>query len=174
MITRLSHREMTVLRLLSLGKSYETIRQMLVSARRAAGNRDPEVTIQNIHSTANIIRKKIGIKNTLDKDECRSALRQRHSSFVPDPHNTPTRRQMAVLRLVAKGVPYQEIARQLHIDRCGPMVGSQNAQNYAYQGCQRIGIRVRPFQRTQAIKAWLADYDAKIEAARDPMDDPMF
>lgn len=175
MITPLSNREMAVLRQLAQGKTYEQIRQSLVQARRSAGKPHPEsITIQNVHSTANIIRRKTGILDALNKEECRAFLRHRHSSFVPDPHKVPTRRQMGVLRLVVSGVPYEEIARRLKLDRCGPMVGSQNAQNYASKGCVRIGIRVPARQRTEAIRQWLAEYDAKIEAQRDPMDDPMF
>lgn len=168
MIDPLSKREMTVLRMLAQGKSYETIRIMLATARKQ------EITIENIHSTANIIRRKTGIKNTLDANECRACLRQRHSSYLPDRHTVPTRKQMAVLRLLVAGMPYQEIAKTLGMTRSGLFSGTQSVQNYASQACKRLGIKVAPWQRTHVIREWLAEHDAKTAQGKDPMADPMF
>jgi DNA-binding CsgD family transcriptional regulator len=171
-LSPLSFREMAVLRFLSQGKNYQQIRDLLNCARSTKG-KEPSVSMDNVHSTCWTIRRKTGIRSTLDAHECRAVLRQRHSAIReggPDKPHTPTPRQMTVLRMVAEGKSYQEIASALGLGNNG----HQSAQNYASQGCRRIGLRVPAWQRTHAIRDWLAAYDAQLAQAQDPMDDPMF
>lgn len=174
MVTTLSAREISILRMLARGKTYEEIREFLNIGRKAVGK--PPISPENMHTTAAIIRKKTGIKNTQDPHECRACLRSRHSSYEPNGETRPTRRQMAVLRLVAQGMPYREIAHALGFQ--DTISGAQSVQNYASQGCKRIGIRVPAFQRTHAIRNWLEKHDAQTKpptpCSADPMDDPMF
>lgn len=159
----LSALEMVVLRLLSNGAKYPQIKAKY-----------PLMTQASFHSHCYNIRHKTGIRETRDPQECRRYIRTLGQTLLSQqqeaPVRVPTPRQMEVLRLVAQGKPYAEIARLLSIDR-------QSAQNTASNGARRAGIIHGGWQRTKLIRAWLANYDAEQAALRgpvDPMDDPMF
>jgi len=159
---RLTPRELRILRLLSRGESYDKIRETM------------EITHQNLYSTCAIIRRKTGIGETRDHEECRKVLRVLHSTLVEQgekPEALPPRSpapfpcQLAVMRLVASGKKYKEIARLLNIQ-------VQCAQNYASEGAKRAGIVGQGWKRNRLMKEWLEKHAP--ERPKSLMDDPAF
>lgn len=158
----LSSRELRILRLLANGENYDNIKKTV------------GITLGNIHATCWLIRKKTGIKQTRDMEECRNYLRQLRGTKELPPSSTsedqdpklsrPTPRQMEVLRLLATGKTTPEIAQLL-------AVCPQSVLNYASLGAKRAGLDCPPWKRTQAIKEWLAQREPELFG---PMADPMF
>lgn len=143
----LSPQEMAVLRHLARGKNYqETATEMKVS-------------IYHIHTICHGIRRKTGIRSTKDNDACALYWKELHSSpmgILPTRTYMPTPGQLGVLRLVAQGTPYNEIAHLLDITE-------QTARNQASQGCIKIGIGGMGNYRVLALVEWMKKHSLWVE-----------
>lgn len=168
----LSDRENRILRLLSVGESYESIRSTL------------GMSLGNMHATAWVIRQKTGIKNTLDKDECRMYYRKcAQEAFanegkppVEQEQNPklflPTPRQQHIMHLWAvEGKTHKEISAE-----CGISVTA--VYNALCRGSWRAGIVVPSWRRAASIQAWFEQGQQPKKTPpivkADPMDDPAF
>lgn len=115
-----------------------------------------------IHVHCHNIRKKTGIHTT--KQPAAKHLALNHFATVRSgldgsidlPPSLPVSpKQLAVLRMVAQGRTYPEIAQTLGM-------GQQTAQNHATEGCKRAGISSRTHhQRLDLIRQWLRERDAQ-------------
>lgn len=154
----LTKREYEILDLLAVGRNYSEICALL------------GIAPSNIHNVVSRIRKKTGIINTKNPDECRDFIRSvpmgslvgrkrlRKLSF-------PTVHQAEAMSLFARGNMCKRIALILHIT-------PQTALNAISMGCKRAGI---PCER-EAIRQYLETeyYNESLEKASTLMDDPMF
>lgn len=148
--------ERRILSFLSRGQSYAE-----------AKSRFPDMRLETFHVHCFNIRKKTGIKSTKDAKECRDYVRVMQMDDLrcePRPARKlpPSPKQLQIMRLVAEGKSWSEIA---HTVRCG----WGTAQNHASKGCKRAGIGGQGHRRTQAIKDWL-----RSQTPTKPEEDPMF
>lgn len=163
--SRLSHREIRLLVRLAEGDTYQEICNYF------------GISYQNVYSTCAVIRRKLGIRETRDAAECKRYLAQIDPQEVAnalEPKRADLRRvtdsQLLVFRLLAAGRNYAQIAGTLGIT-------SQSAQNLACRGAQRAGLHHHKWDRTTAIREWLAQYDGTPSAEKrkvDPMNDGAF
>lgn len=153
MIEDLTPTESKVLYMLSRGTLYLQIVERL------------EITQENLHTVCFHIRQKTGIVNTKDPQECKAFITG-HKEELWDqiPHKPfPTLGQVEIMRLLAKGKSYPEIALSLQI-------GIQSAQNMASQGCKRAGIVGRGYMRLRAIQKWVEERDREEAGLTDPLE----
>lgn len=161
---QLTSREIRTLSYLAKGKTYAEI-------QAAMG-----ISQDNVHTICFILRAKLGIKQTRDKEECQRAIATIPKERILWGLN-PTRRpkprkltdtEMEVLRFIAAGYSYMAIAHALGIKE-------QSVQNHASRACKHATIQHDGWNRTAAIKQWLARLDiADTPAEADPMEDPAF
>lgn len=162
----LSTREVQILSMLSNGDTYVEIQAYF------------GITLSSVHMACCYLRRKTGIQQTRDQDECQKHLARLPRQLVADAINPMARSsttkpltpgQMDVFRLLAIGRTYPQIATFLGIT-------SQSAQNLACRGAKRAGIIHAGWNRTRYIKEWLKKHDESDPNLRrpDPMDDPMF
>lgn len=154
--SHLSEREVVVLRLLARGNTYQEIAGLL------------HITLANVHTTACHMRQKTGILDSRNPQECMDYIRGRHPGAdarlaYGDGDRTkpvyPTPRQLEVMRLVAQGTSYAQIALRLGM-------GLQTVQNAACQGSRRAGLpRSHGLSREHAIRDYLSRLDAERLAA---------
>lgn len=146
-------REHSILIWLSRGWSYTKIAQHL------------KISSACLHVHCHHLRKKTGIKNTKHQQECIDYLYHRGEPLSPPPvyQLSLSWTQLEVLRLLAEGGSYGQIAQTLHM-------GQQTAQNHASAACKRAGIRVNTHAaRLAAIKAYIAERDGPPPQLDDPM-----
>lgn len=155
MIKPLSKTEAKALRMFSYGVPYDKVGDRLGLA------------FGYIHTLAYNIRRKTGIHDTKDAEECKAwfhGVRQYTRSKI----NGPTKTQLGVMALVAQGKSYVQVAEEMELSL-------QSAQNYASLGCRRAGIVGRGHYRTNAIIEYLrtlTDYPHTPEDdGKDPMDE---
>lgn len=147
----LPKRQRVILRLLSRGWTYQRIQQYL------------GIKLETVHSHCGQIRQRTGITNTRDAAMCKKymdGIVDNEAASLP-----VTSTQLMVLRFLAKGQTYADIA-----DTMGTT--PQTVQNHATIGCRRAGIKRGQNTRAQEIRSYLARLDGTSTA--DPMDDPMF
>lgn len=133
------------------------------------------ISSANLHTTCFHIRKKTGLQQTRDPDECKRHLSKLDKQQVADAINPVrvipqklTHCQLEVFRLISLGRSYPQIAVTLGIL-------PQSVQNLAVRACKRAGITHSGWNRTRFIKEWMARYRGEAPPlAADPMDDPMF
>lgn len=120
-MTSLTHREKHVLLMLSKGHNYNTIAQELKISRAC------------LYQHTNNLRKKTGIKDTLDPKECSLYL----NDFKPsnDPVLTPA--QIKTLRSLLFGKSYAQVAKEF-----GLSIGT--IMNTASQARQRVRLANYP------------------------------
>jgi len=169
--TKLTNRELRILSLLAQGQTYNQVKERLAIT-----------TIENVHVTCYNIRKKTGIRQTRDPNECRAYMekvapdtvrRAFHLSALPAEDGL-TEGQAHVLRLIAAGRTYKQIATFFGTT-------SQSVQNLACRACKRAGIRSAGWNRTHYIREWVKTYYGE-ETIEEPhpdlsgalMGDPMF
>lgn len=153
MIQPLSRTENKILRMLSNGLSYE-------DAGERIGFR-PEL----VHAYTYRIRKKTGIVNTRDPQECKAWF-SGVSYCVKTNYRCPSRSQLSVMALLAEGKSYREIAEKLEIKQ-------QTAQNHAHRGCAAAGLTGKGHFRTAAIRDYLAGLKNYPHAPVAPQPDPL-
>lgn len=155
----LSNRQASILRLLAQGKTYLEVIHLL------------GISPANLHTVVSVIRKKTGIQNTKNPQECKDWLRGRHGHPFDAPTysrwpKTPTRTQLEMMTLHAQGLTYAQIAQQCAVTH-------QTVQNAVSQGCKRarivnVGLRE---ERTAAIRSYLEGAGLIVEPVPDPLDE---
>lgn len=163
---RLSIRDIQILSMLSNGDTYQEITSYF------------GISLSALYMAVSNLRKKTGIQQTRDQEECRQYLATLPLQTVADALNPVTRSsttkpltsaQLEVFRLLSMGRTYPQIAAFLGIT-------AQSVQNLACRGAKRAGIVHAGWNRNRFIKEWLKKYDETSPARRprDPMEDPMF
>lgn len=160
---RLSNRDIEILSMLSNGDTYKEICSYY------------GISAQALAVTCYYLRKRTGIQETRDQEECKAFFSQLDPQRVADALNPArpqiklvTHCQLEVFRLLAKGRTYAQIAETLGTT-------SQSVQNLASRGAKRAGIIRAGWSRTRRIREWLARYHGTEPALpADPMEDPMF
>lgn len=154
---QLSPRESQVLHLISGGYTYDMLSHGL------------GVTSENIHSVCFSIRRKTGIKSTKNKDECRNYIRWGRMGSRPEKKNPATAKQLEVLRLIAEGLTYRQIAERLRVK-------VQTVTNHAHDACRRIGRGGCAYSRREILREYFSEMDKKkaAEMAENPQSDPAF
>lgn len=130
--------ERETLKLLADGKKYSEIRALL------------RLNPSTLHTRLYHIRKKTGIKDTRDKDECRKVFKAIIHS-TQKPVSAPTRTQLEIMALIAAAHDYAYIASNLEIK-------ISTLQNQLSQGLKRARI-TNNAQRKGAIRLYLASRD---------------
>lgn len=116
---KLSRIEKFVLDLLSWGKSYPEVLKAMEAQRPKWYPHKPAYvhafyTMQHLHSLCGSIRKKTGIRDTKDPDECREWSRKnRYTPYQQE--RGPTRQQMSILHHLAAGKDYATISKDMHL-----------------------------------------------------------
>lgn len=154
MNTILTDRETLVLRMLTKKMGVQQIREKL------------QITPESVHSYCYLIRKKTGITDTSDHQQCLLYLRT--GTAIPSTRTDlpVTHKQVSVFRLLSAGYNYKQIAKSLG--------GSpQTIKNCISQGCKRARIH-RGNMRLHYIRLFLKGLDDTNEWQPDLMEDPMF
>jgi DNA-binding CsgD family transcriptional regulator len=163
-LPRLSTREMAVLALLAQGDNLKEIKDYF------------GISLENVHTICCTLRKKTGIRQTRDAEECKRYLAKLDQSLVERALYPPaappplplTDCQLEAMRLLASGRTYQQIATFLGIL-------PQSVQNLLTRACKCAGITHAGWNRTRYIKEYLARRDGHLPPAPvNPMADPMF
>jgi len=165
---KLTNRELRILSHLAQGRTYRETREAL------------GMTEQNMTSSCHYIREKAGITETRDAQECARylakvppetlsrALNERQDGWKHIRGETPTDNQIEVLRLIARGQNYRQIAAFLGTT-------PQSVQNLACRACKRVGIQHAGWNRTRYIREWVKEnFPHDADSNHDPMDDPAF
>lgn len=133
---KLSPQERTAFRMLCKDFSYTHIAGLM------------GIRVDNLHTICHHIRQKTGIRDTRDPEQCRAYARLPEPLSFRPPLKI-TAHQLEVLKLIAQGLTYREIAGQLSI-------ALQSVQNHAVRGCKRLGITGQGHGRTAAIVNYFA------------------
>ncbi len=139
----LTQTEKTILHHLSRAKSYLFIRQTL------------GISAEALHTACCRIRRKTGIQNTRDPQQCRQWERDQKTSVVQKERG-PSPKERETLWLLSKGMSNQQIAQLRNVKPATVMT-------QAYLGRQRAGIR--DLSRA-SLAAWFQQDEQKREAAQ--------
>jgi len=167
----LSYREIQFLDQLAQGATYKELQEYF------------GISPSNVHVHCHNIRHKTGIRHTRDAAECKRHLKQIPAQLVADalsgqprqkrPFSSrpPTSRHQEVLRLLARGLTYHQIAREWEVT-------PQTVENTAYMACKRAGIVHEGWNRTKRIREWWRAQSGAEDPNSAPavpgMSDPMF
>lgn len=162
---KLSRREIQVLSKLAEGYTYKEIQSYF------------GLSAAHVNVVCHTLRKKTGIRQTLNQEECKRAFaaippakadRVLNENPFGDPEvKRLTFCQLDALRQIAMGRTYQQIADAL-------LIRAQSVQNLVSRACKTAGITAKGWSRPQRIRAWLKRHDEPMATAEDLMDDPAF